>query len=259
MRRATRHAERTAVAGALLVALLAGGVGCLRIESSLLVEPDGSGRWRLVYAMRNAVASDLTMARELAGRLMEAAGEAETNRPAAADAEIPWLFDAAAIRERFDTLGGDDIALQSLKIESRSDWRHVEMVVRFRRLDRLLSLPVFAPCAVFLRRAEDGRYTLTMRAPDLGGGQVMPKLSDREVADSLMPVLNGLRIVNRVDVPGEVRQSNATRSDTRGATWEFDFERDAQALERLDGASMEVVFDGSECALRAFEKPAASR
>ena len=227
--------------------------GCLQIESTLDIEADGGGKWRLQYAMPTHIIRQMNAARDLAAELA-AAGGAATNR-AVQPQNIPMIFDEAEIKARFAPLAAQEVRLSKLQVREHGGWQHVDLTVRFTRLESLLNAPFFSLCAFSFSRAGDNTCKLVAEPPRLGGE--LPDLSDAEVLKRIIPFLNGTRIVCRIGVPGDIRNSNSYLSDIRRATWEWDFDKDSRVIERLDREKMIVVFDGNGVRLRDFEKPAA--
>lgn len=247
-----RAPSRTAAAVLLALACALAG-GCLKIDSTLDINADGSGKWRLVYAMPTHMIRQVQASASLATALRQAAGQ--TNA-VAAPLDIPLLFDETVIRNRFAPLEAQGIRLTKLELRPRAGWPTVELTVQFDSLEALLRQPFFDDMAAVYRREADGTGRLVITAPQAGATAAPPDLNDPRISGPVVPFLTGLNIVTRIGVPGALRNTNAKANDARRATWEWDFERDGGALERLNSARMVVVFDAAATSMKPFEKAA---
>jgi hypothetical protein len=236
-----------------LTAVALAVTGCIKIDSTLDLNADGGGKWHLIYSMPPHMIKQVQNAAILAAELRAAGGE--TNAvPEPLD--LPMLFDEVVIRNRFVPLAEQGITLDRVEIKPRAGWPTVDLRVGFKSLESLLRLPFFADCGATYRREADGTGRLTMVAPRLGLAEKVPDLTPPDVSMSVAPFLRGLTVVSRVGLPGEIRNTNAGVTDGRRATWEWDFDRDAMAMNRLNQAKMIVIFDSVGTSLKPFEKTA---
>lgn len=229
--------------------------GCIKINSTVSLKEDGSGVWRLVYAMPAHMIRQAQTVRELTADLERASSPALTNAPSA-PADIPFLFDEAAIRARFAPLERQGLSITKLQTRSRGDWQYVDVNIKFDSLETLLRQSFFKDCGVSFKRLVGDTYRITVTLPRGRGEAEMPNLSDSTVSASLTPFLKGLVVVSSIEIPGDVRNSNSSVSDARRATWEWDFEKDARAVSRLLQDKMVLVFESTTLRIRDFEKPA---
>jgi hypothetical protein len=240
----------------LRFAVLLGGLGlasgCIKINTTLYISPDGSGSWQAQYSMPGHMIRQTQMVRQLAEDLQKAGGTATAT---VAKADLPLVFDEAAIRERFKPLEREGIRLSKVQTRSRGGWQTVELVVKFERLEALLRQSFLDNCGFSLKRTGDVAKLVVTLPRGEGSGEP-PNMADPAVSRSLTPFLGGLAVTARIEVPGEIRNSNSASSDQRMATWEWDFDKDAKALERLAQDKMIVVFDASTLRVPDFEKQA---
>ncbi len=238
-----------------LVPLLLALTGCLKIDSTLDVNADGSGKWKLIYAMPTHMVKYAQSTATLAAELQKAAG---VSNAAAAPLDLPFVFDEAAIRGKFAPLAAQGIKLSKLDVKTHGGWPTVDMTVRFDRLESLAQQAFFADLGIVYRKDADGTGRVVIALPRVATGTKPPDMTDPATSVIVAPFLAGLSVVSRVTVPGLIRNTNAGTSDARRATWEWDFERDARAVERLSEAKMIVVFDAISSAMKPFEKPVRS-
>jgi hypothetical protein len=241
------------VAIPLCVMLLA--EGCIKINSMVTVAADGSGVWHLVYAMPTHMIRQAQLVRELSAELEKAGSAAVTNAPAE-PVDIPFLFDEAAVRARFAPLEREGLVLSKLQIRSRGDWQYVDLTLKFDSFETLAKQAFLRDCGVSLKRLGDDTFKIVVTLPHGDVETEMPNLADPVVSESLTPFLKGLVVISAIEVPGEIRNSNSAMSDARRATWEWDFEKDSRAVERLLQDKMILVFDSVTLRFREFDKPA---
>lgn len=244
-----RGAGRTVLLAGAALAL----AGCLKLDSTVELNANGSGKWHLVYSMPPHMIKQVQNAAALEADLRRAGGD--TNAvPQPLD--LPLLFDEVAIRNRFVTLASQGVTLEKLEVKPRGGWTTVDMKVQFTSLEKLLNLPFFADCGATFRRDPDGTGRLAIAAPQLGLTETVPDLTPPDVSMSVSPFLRGLTVSVRIGVPGDIRNTNAGQSNGRRATWEWDYDRDPAALNRLNKTKMIVIFDGAGASMAPFEKVA---
>jgi hypothetical protein len=122
-------------------------------------------------------------------------------------------------------------------------------------LETLLNQPFFDMCGFVLSGAGTGSYKLVVSLPEMGLPSELPNVDDPQVSERVSPFLNGLRVTARIGIPSEIRNSNSVSSDSRRATWEWDFDKDSRVLNRLAQEKLILVFDGAGVRLRDFSKP----
>ena len=238
----------------LLMGVLAGATGCIKIDASLSLNRDGSGSLRTIYGMPTFLIKQMELTRQWT-RSLDFAGGKSTNMPLPS-LDIPMIFDEAVLNSRFRQMTADGVNLESLRTREQGGWRYVDFNLKFSRFDGLVKQSFFKECGVVWARAEDDTCKLLVSLPPVGMSPNLSAQTNPGASANLTPYMNGLRVVVRVDLPGEIRNSSSTMSDNRRATWEWDFDKDATAIERLAKDRIIVVFDGRQVRFKNFEKPA---
>jgi hypothetical protein len=240
------------------VALIGAGLmsltGCIKIDSTLDIDAEGAGTWRVVYAMPGHMIRQIETTRGMVSDLDRVNKGDKRRRSSRAD-DVPYLFDEAVVRERFNMLDKQGIMLTKLQTRSQGGWRYVDLTVKFTRLETLLNQPFFDMCGFVLSGAGTGSYKLVVSLPEMGLPSELPNVDDPQVSERVSPFLNGLRVTARIGIPSEIRNSNSVSSDSRRATWEWDFDKDSRVLNRLAQEKLILVFDGAGVRLRDFSKP----
>jgi len=237
----------------LLSVLLFAGMGCVKIDATVSIERDGSGTLRAIYGMPTYIIKQADLARELSTSLDLANGRTNTV-PVVLD--IPFLYDEAVLRTKFSAMAVDGLTLESLKTREQGGWNYVDFSLKFKTLGGLFKQSFFKDTAVSLKHLDETSCKLVITPPPVGQTPEISTVVMQESINSLTPFLNGFRVVTRMGFPSDIRNSNSLMSDNRRATWEWDYEKDQQALSRLAQSKMVVVFDVSEFRIKDFEKPA---
>lgn len=230
------------------------GMGCIKIDSSLIIARDGSGSCRTMYAMPTFLIKQLDVTRQLTRSLILAEGKS-TNAPLPA-LDVPMIFDETILSNKFMRMDADGIKLENLRARDQGGWRYVDFTLKFTRLDALLKQSFFKDCGFVFTHAADDTCKFVATLPPLGVSSEIPSLANSETLAKLTPFLNGMRVVVRIDFPGDIRNSTSTMSDSRRGTWEWDFDKDIHVLDRLTQEKIIAVFDGSLVRMKSFEKPA---
>lgn len=239
---------------ALLLAMLS-VTGCVKIDSTLDVAKDGSGTWKVIYAMPVHIIRQMESAQAQAQELEKAGGR--KHRPGLNRmADLPYLFDEESVRQRFRKLETQGIVLAKIQTRSSGGWRYVDLTVKYTQLEALLRQPFFDSLGVALSGAGSGACKLVVGLPDMGTVEDLPDPADPKVSAKVSPFMNGMRVVSRIGVPGDIRNTTSQGGDVRHATWEWDYDKDSRAVLRLARDKMIVVFDGSGTTLRDFSKSA---
>ena len=256
MKSKTQTGWRRAAGWIGLLALVTLGAGCLRLEPTLTLTPDGTGTLRLLYSMKEPMLGQVQSFHRLAEQLQQAEPGGGSNAPVR-ELQIPCVYDETVIRQQLKPYEARGIKIKALRCDTRQGWRHVDLVLQFDTLEHVMALPCFADCAVSLKRVNGDDYRLTIQAPDLSGEQALPDLANPATAKTLGTLLGGFSLALRIRTPQDIVTTNANRNDGREASWVFDFDKDPKALAGLNKAVLQVVFQGAGLYLKEFDRPAA--
>jgi len=228
------------------------GSGCIKIDATVTLAPDGSGTMKAMYGMPTFLIKQAETVRQTTRSLLQAEGRG-TN-VVLPRVDIPMVFDEDALKARFSRMKSDGLQVTEYRTKEMGGWRYVDFTVKFSSLESLARQSFFKDCGFKLGRVEGGAYRVDITLPKIGGEGGTPDFADPDRMALLTPFLNGMRVVVRLDVPGLIRQSSSSRSDSRRATWEWDFDKDGRVLERLVRDTISVEFDGDAARLREFDK-----
>jgi len=211
--------------------------GCIDVEQTLILNSDGSGTIHMVYGVSEQGTAQM---QELARSMQEAGGS---------DAEPMSLdFNDDDIRNDFKEYVPYGVALESVKTESRDGWKYRTLVITFRDLQGLAESGFLSDQAISLVKDGDGNYIFTQSSSS-NGESMLP-------ADEMDPftakLMKGFRAVLRVRPPTRILRTNAQQKNEREAAWVFDLNEDSMALKNMQGATMQVVFDGKGVNIAEF-------
>lgn len=249
----TRAAKvRPVAARCLLVAALALATllaGCIRVEQVLTLNPDGSGVIDLTYGMSE----------ESVRGFQEMSQDMLAGSNGLSGAAMPFDFSDEDVRNDFKDYEADGVVLQSVDTSVRDGWKYRRLVIRFRDLEGLARSGFLADRRFSLTRDEQGNYVLVQASG--GNGDMAGQLSalgGPEMQEVLNTVMKGFRAVIQIRTPGRILETNAPEKGDRAASWSFDLEKDPQALDKAQAASMRIVFEGKGLKIPEFRSGAGS-
>lgn len=221
--------------GVCLLALLA--AGCFRLETTLTIAPDGSGKAVVYASIRQQALDRMLLAQSLTAELR---GETASNAFSVASA--PWLKivnarDGDQARRFLLAYATPTLEFQRISLDIRQDRRDVFFEIQFRSLEDLARCPLFDPLTWEVQSKSDGAIHCTLFFPPVELGSEFTSLP----AD-LTPLLADLNILFTIQTPSEILETTGHRSSTRTARWQFNYDRDPRDIRRIDRAALQVVF-----------------
>jgi hypothetical protein len=233
---------------ALIAAALA--AGCIDVDQTVTLRPDGSGTLDVVYAVPERTVTQLAGMLNLRERLV--AAEGQTEDPGQPDLLTRLLLcpNEEAIRGLLGPYQRQGVAIEALEFDNRNTSRNVKLKLSFGALSTLAGLDLFAERKLSLARTESGDYRLSIDMPGAAATEaVVPIVPDSELAKQLQPLLGGFRVVFRIRPPSDILQSSATRKTAQSATWTYEFDRDPRSLAALQLEPITVTFKGDGLSL----------
>jgi len=218
--------------------------GCVKVDQTLTLNPDGSGTIHLSYA-RSEEGDDTVQG--MMRSMMEQAGP---------EMETPLDFTDEELRRDFKEYEPYGVTLESLKSEERDGWKYRHMVIRFRDLKGLSQTGFLSDRNLSLARNAQGNYVFTQTAAQ---GNLPEELAsdDPQTEYMMAQLMEGFRAVIRVRTPGRILETNAPEKTDNSATWTFDLEKDPQALQKIQRLAPRIVFEGKGLKIPDFRSAAA--
>lgn len=236
-----RAAGIARILGALFLSSLA---GCINVDQTLSLEKDGSGTIDLTYSMSEASISEWQdVAQHMFG----------SSEPGEESSVMPFDFTDQDIRDDFKEYEKDGVVLRSVQSETRNGWRSRRMLIGFKSLAGVAKTGFLANRDISLVKDANGNYVFTQKPG--GAGNLPPELTPfaELKADSLFgDMMQGFKAVVRVRTPGPILETNAPQKKDREAAWTYDLDRDPQALQKVQEASLRIVFEGKGLDIPAF-------
>ena len=243
-----RAAGIARIAGVILAATL---TGCFKVDQTLILEKDGSGTIDLTFSMSE---ESISQWHDVARNMLD------SSNPDNSSPVMPFDFSDDDVRNDFKEFERDGVVLQSLKTETRGGWKHRRMVVGFKSLAGLSKAGFLADRNISLAKDAQGNYVFIQQAgPE---GNLPPELAalTGTSANSLFSgMMEGFKAVIRVKTPGRILETNAPEKSERQAGWVFDLERDPEALQKVQEASLRIVFEGKGLDIPTFRTASAKR
>ncbi len=247
-----KHFARSIITSLMVISgAILGGTGCVKVDATVNLDRDGGGTLRVIYGMPTYIIKQAEFARDLSHSLDVAAGK--SNLPPYV-LDVPYIYDEAVLKTKFTAMAKDGVVLDSIKTREQGGWNYVDFSIRFNNFAMLVKQSIFKDIGVGMNRLDGKFCQLKLTLPPLGNTPDVAGVVTQESLNKLTPFFNGFRVVVRLGLPGEIRNSNSLMSDSRRATWEWDFDKDHQALGRLARDKVVIVFDGSDVRIKDFEK-----
>ena len=217
----------------------------MHVEQNLTINPDGSGTLDVTYGMPlETIAQMESLSKEAA------AMEGVTN-----EVETKSLFDFKEedIRNDFKDYEKQKVFLESVSSTESNGWKFIHLRVKFANLSGLAKTELVADRSLSLVKNEDGSFTFKQAVPE-GAGELpnMEGVDQATINQMMVQMMKGFHAALSVHTPGKILETNAEQHDDQSATWEFDLEKDPQALERAQKLNTFVKFDGQGLDLQEF-------
>jgi hypothetical protein len=238
-----RSAGIARIAGAFLISTLA---GCIKVDQTLVLEKDGSGMIDLAYGMSE---ENISQWQGVARNMLDSTSSGSSSPI------MPFDFSDEDVRSDFKEFERDGVSLRSIKTETRDGWKFRRMGIRFKSLDGLARAGFLADRNISLAKDSRGNYVFIQQAGRKGN--LPPELAvfAGTSDDSLFSdVMQGFKAVIRVKTPGRILETNAPEKRDRTAAWTYDLDRDPDALQKAQNASLRIVFDGKGLNIPTFRR-----
>jgi hypothetical protein len=244
--------------------------GCIEVDETLTLAPDGSGTLEVVYGMPEQIVAQMEAVQAMSERTKrrdhgpqaedkgqdtgentgpntgQNGGQGSAEPPT--DPEIGLEFDPIELKRAFKRYEPQGVYLESADTETRDGWRFTCLKVHFKNLKGLLDTELFEGRRLSLVRQPNGHYRLSLsdgrgqegRPPD--GATAAAKSAEREPTTAAM--LEGFHVATTVHIPGHILETNAHRRSAASAVWEYDIAKDPTALTRMGEERPYIVFEG---------------
>ena len=227
--------------------------GCIRSESKLVLNADGSAEFEISYSMAEQTITQLRAVRKLRDDLRAAAGD--TSPDDWQNAFLQAFTDPveARVREELAKYEPYGVTVEKVDIQARNAWRYALIKVKCSDMAALGKTHLFKEYGFTLTRNPDDTYLMARDQNCVEPG-VKPDFDDLETARTLGSVLAGFSIGISVQVPGRIIKNNASNVSLYSADWDFDFNRDRNAMTAFQNHKLRLQFQGKGLNLPALKQ-----
>jgi hypothetical protein len=220
----------------VLVLLLA---GCIKVDQTLTLNADGSGRLALRYGMSEQTLAQLKAMEQLA---------AQGGEGLSMEQDTPFEFDPEQVREDFAADKPDGVELVDVSSEVVDGWKYIDLEVAFDDIRALKRTELFEDSELAIEPLANGDYRIMQRS---GDEDLSGDAAGQELMQQMAQLLAGFRIAQTLIVPGDIIETNAPEVDGRTATWVFDIEQDPNVIQTLNETDLSLTFSGDGVELPA--------
>jgi hypothetical protein len=214
--------------------------GCVKVDQTLTLNPDGSGTLDLEYGMSEQAIAQIESMQQMGQAMQESGGEAVDFK---SDMPFDIGFKEEQVREEFEAQGLEGVELVSANAVNRDGWRYMKLEIAFDNLAALKQTDYFDDSELSLTQDAEGNYVLTQRSE--GGSPNETDDMDPQMLKQMAAMFAGMEISNHFVVPTEIIETNATQLDGRTASWVYDIGADPTVLTQLQNFDMRVVFSSN--------------
>ncbi len=224
--------------------------GCIKASPTLIIKADGSGNLELNYSISEASINQMKAMSKLKQQMALAAGTALPNVDG--DDLLQLFMDPDEDRitakvKKYRDLG---IELKRIKISSRNAWRFIEINLSFLDIKKLEKADFFRENGFNLTQRHDGSYLLSKPAARQKDSKAASdKSADPKELAFLSPIMSGFTVEIKFEFPGRMIDTNAHSKNLNTAEWRFEFDKDSDALSKLQNQDFRVIFEGKSLKL----------
>ena len=216
--------------------LLATFTGCLKVDQTLTIKADGSGELDMSYSMQESTIRQM----EQMAKMQASQGDPESQ----ADGD-QFEFNEAALRKQLEPYEEQGVEIIAIDSKTAEGWKTMHVRLGFKDLDALMKTDSMQDSNLSIKKNDAGNYLLLQKsgedvADDGTGEQDMTP----EMLQQMAPMFAGMKIVQRIKVPGKIINSNASEVKGKTASWIYDVDKDPSVINKIRKLRMEIEFEG---------------
>lgn len=218
----------------LVAGLIAAVSGCIRVDQTLTINKDGSGELEMSYSMKEQAIQQM--------EAMTKAQAGQSGEDSNSDAD-QFNFDEKSLRKQLAAHEKQGIKIISIDSETADGWKTMKVKLGFDDLNALAKTEMMQDNDFSIKKTADGNFIIRQTsgdASDAGGDEEM----NPQMIEQMAPMFAGMRIVQRIKVPGKLIKSNATEVDGNTASWIYDVDKDPTVLNKMKNIDMKIEFEG---------------
>ncbi len=219
--------------------------GCIQAEPTLILKEDGSGSFDLEYSISEQSITQFRAMMKLRDELMAASG-----KPAAKpDDPLIMLFynpSKEAFIAFFKKYKANGIRIAKISVDTRNASKKTHIRLDFESLPRMAQTDLFTSHRISLQKNKAGDYILKRDKADKASNN--KTLSPQE-HEELTPLLGGFDVTVRINTPGMILRSNAAKTSRFTAQWDFNYNKNPNAITDLHDSLIQLTFTGKNIKL----------
>ena len=237
----------------LLAACLLMLVSCIQYDQVFNLDKDGSGSVSIHYAMSSMMVQQMKAMSEMAGQMAEGMG-AEGQEPKKEEEMNIFEFQEDKIKKEFEDLKNEGFKLTDLKTYQEEGWEHVKLSFTFKDVSKITKVSYFKDNDMTITKNAKGNYVIRSKtskeekpeetAETPGDAPPMEGMDDESMKQMMMPMMKGFRVSITFNTPTPIVHTTAPEKGKTMAKWEFDLEKDMDAMDKMEDEEMVIEFKG---------------
>lgn len=218
--------------------------GCIEAEPTMIIKEDASGVFDLAYSIPEQTVIQFKAMTKLRDDLNDAA-----DKPSQHDDPLTLLFfdpSEEGFRSEFQKLADKGITIEKISLGTRNAARQVNIRLKFRKLSDVLATDICRQYRISLSKDDQGNYTLKREGINTTNTNELYAKPEQEM---VTPILAGFRVLVKINTPSLILKTNASRTSRFTAEWEFNFDKNLNAVVDLQSKPMEVTFSSEGLSL----------
>jgi len=201
---------------------------CIQVEQELTINADGSGTVNAHFAINQTTIEMI---------------EAAQKQGDGAKPKNDFPMTVEDVKKKFE--GKKDVTVKDVRLEDKDGKRHVYYVVEAKTLTALMEATEMTN--INISKDADGNYTMWSEKKAEKPKTEEEKKMEKQMRALMMPMLKGLRLAMKINLPTEIIETTAHEKTEKSAAWVFDVDKDPSFLD--DEPQFKVKFKGAGLSL----------
>jgi len=238
-------------------------VSCIQYDQVITLNKDGSGKVDLHYAMSEMMTQQMKAMSQMAEEMSKNMGGEATEEPEKDEMNI-FNFEEDKIKGEFDSLKQDGISLTDSKTYKKDGWEHVELTFTFKDFTKLSKVSYFKDNDMKITKNAKGNYVIFSKskkgeekAEAAEEGEEAPSMEgmpdEDAMKDMMLPMMKGFRVSITFNTPTPIVSTTAPEKGKTMAKWEFDLEKDQEAMSKMEEEDMVIEFEGKGVSMKEMK------
>lgn len=214
--------------------------GCIQAEPTLILKEDGTGTFDVEYSISEQAITQFKAMLKLRDALASA-----SNKPLKPDDPLVMLFynpSEKGFTDFFSKYANAGIKIEQIVINARNASKQVHIRLNFESLTKVAETDLFTNYRMSLQKTKNDDYTLKRDGIKNIDTEKTTSLEEQKM---LTPLLSGFKVTARVNTPGTILRSNATKTSRFTAQWDFNYDRNPKAISDIHESLMEITFSNT--------------